>query len=144
MENAVPLFDARAAWAGMTAEQQAAIGIAAVIHAIGIVGEHLGRPPTQGFAAAAEAGGSALLAAIEDATGGDLGALTRPSLAPLDVTACRLCGCTEACACPGSCYWAEPDLCSRCADAIESVKARAGGVTPAAATAEDDDYGKPF
>jgi len=28
---------------------------------------------------------------------------------------CRVCGCTEDRACPGGCYWVEPDLCSRCA-----------------------------
>jgi hypothetical protein len=31
------------------------------------------------------------------------------------VVKCRACGCTEAKACPGGCYWFEPDLCSRCA-----------------------------
>ena len=28
---------------------------------------------------------------------------------------CRSCGCTEERPCPGSCWWVEPDLCSRCA-----------------------------
>lgn len=28
---------------------------------------------------------------------------------------CRVCGCTEDNACPGGCYWVEPDLCSACA-----------------------------
>jgi hypothetical protein len=28
--------------------------------------------------------------------------------------ACRVCGCTEMNACPGGCYWIEPDLCSAC------------------------------
>ena len=28
---------------------------------------------------------------------------------------CRKCGCTDNHACPGGCYWIEPDLCSRCA-----------------------------
>ena len=28
---------------------------------------------------------------------------------------CRVCGCTDYCACPGGCYWVEEDLCSRCA-----------------------------
>lgn len=27
---------------------------------------------------------------------------------------CRVCGCTDERACPGGCYWVEPDLCSRC------------------------------
>ncbi len=29
---------------------------------------------------------------------------------------CRVCGCTDERACPGGCYWVEPDLCSRCTD----------------------------
>lgn len=33
----------------------------------------------------------------------------------LGVPRCRVCGCTDAEACPGGCIWAEPDLCSRCA-----------------------------
>jgi len=27
---------------------------------------------------------------------------------------CRVCGCTDDHACPGGCYWVEPDLCSAC------------------------------
>lgn len=27
---------------------------------------------------------------------------------------CRVCGCTDALACPGGCWWVEPDLCSSC------------------------------
>ena len=34
------------------------------------------------------------------------------------VAKCRICGCTEARACPGGCYWFEPDLCSRCAGVL--------------------------
>lgn len=30
---------------------------------------------------------------------------------------CRVCGCTQNNACPGGCYWVEPDLCSACAEA---------------------------
>lgn len=32
-------------------------------------------------------------------------------------TRCRRCGCTEIFACPCSCWWAEPDLCSECTKA---------------------------
>jgi hypothetical protein len=28
---------------------------------------------------------------------------------------CRICGCTDTRACPGGCFWVEPDLCSSCA-----------------------------
>lgn len=34
---------------------------------------------------------------------------------------CRVCGCTWDNACPGGCYWVEPDLCSAC---VEKSKAR--------------------
>jgi hypothetical protein len=30
------------------------------------------------------------------------------------VRACRKCGCTDARACPGGCWWVEYDLCSAC------------------------------
>lgn len=29
---------------------------------------------------------------------------------------CKVCGCTEDRACPGGCYWAEDNLCSKCAE----------------------------
>ena len=37
------------------------------------------------------------------------------------VPACRGCGCTDAQACPGGCWWAEVDLCSRCAGAAHGL-----------------------
>lgn len=36
----------------------------------------------------------------------------------VDGPSCRECGCTDDNACLGGCWWAEPDLCSSCADAI--------------------------
>lgn len=38
---------------------------------------------------------------------------------------CRECGCTEAQACPGGCYWVEEDLCSQCAGVEEIADATA-------------------
>lgn len=35
---------------------------------------------------------------------------------------CRICGCTQTQACPGGCYWVEPDLCSACRRAIDHPK----------------------
>lgn len=29
---------------------------------------------------------------------------------------CRVCGCTDSCACEGGCYWVLPELCSQCAE----------------------------
>jgi hypothetical protein len=39
--------------------------------------------------------------------------------AKLKPRTCRLCGCTDACACPGGCWWVEDDLCSACQRAID-------------------------
>lgn len=39
----------------------------------------------------------------------------RPNLTAFGVAQCRVCGCTDQCACPGGCSWVEPDLCSACA-----------------------------
>ncbi|PKN06634.1 MAG: hypothetical protein CVU73_15830 [Deltaproteobacteria bacterium HGW-Deltaproteobacteria-8] len=36
---------------------------------------------------------------------------------------CRKCGCTETRACPGGCWWVEPDLCSACAPKTSKAKA---------------------
>lgn len=33
-----------------------------------------------------------------------------------ELRSCRECGCDEFHACPGGCWWVEPDLCSACAD----------------------------
>jgi hypothetical protein len=38
---------------------------------------------------------------------------------------CRACGCTWNNACPGGCYWVEPDLCSECVDADHSARSSA-------------------
>jgi hypothetical protein len=38
--------------------------------------------------------------------------------APADpVRACRVCGCTDDNACPPTCWWIAPDLCSQCTPA---------------------------
>lgn len=29
-------------------------------------------------------------------------------------SSCRVCGCTDLNACPGGCFWVQPDLCSTC------------------------------
>jgi len=37
---------------------------------------------------------------------------------------CRKCGCTETRACPGGCWWVEPDLCSACAPTAKAPRAK--------------------
>jgi len=38
-----------------------------------------------------------------------------PDLSAMDIRACRVCGCTDDSACPDGCSWIEDDLCSACA-----------------------------
>jgi hypothetical protein len=40
------------------------------------------------------------------------------------VRACRVCGCTDAQACPGGCSWAGADLCSACVSAPQGEPIR--------------------
>jgi activating signal cointegrator 1 len=35
---------------------------------------------------------------------------------------CRVCGCTNDCACPEGCWWIEPDLCSNCVGQDEGME----------------------
>lgn len=49
------------------------------------------------------------------------------SVAGGSVPACRGCGCTDAQACPGGCWWAELDLCSQCAGAAHGLLEIDGG-----------------
>ena len=56
--------------------------------------------------------------AIRRGCGIDIDAESRPEPPPLIADqpgTCRVCGCTDYQACPGSCWWVEPDLCSACA-----------------------------
>lgn len=43
-----------------------------------------------------------------------------------EVASCRICGCTDAYACPGGCYLVEADLCSQCAGAIGILRTVGG------------------
>lgn len=48
---------------------------------------------------------------------------------------CRGCGCTQAAACPGGCWWAAQDLCSSCARVergVDAMPAPAPGLERAA------------
>lgn len=58
--------------------------------------------------------GRLLLAVAEESDFEDLVADLWDNGVPLEEPTCRVCGCTEDNACPGGCYWVEPDLCSQC------------------------------
>lgn len=50
---------------------------------------------------------------------------TAPAMPPR-APACRVCGCTEFNACPPTCSWREPDLCSTCDDAAAALASGGG------------------
>lgn len=117
--RASTLLDPLAAWAALPTAVRDKIGAAAITQALGLIGSCQGLTPEQGWAAAEREG----MAQLEDLLRDHLpqafpeGLPLRPDLAPLGIDACRVCGCTDACACPEGCSWVEPGLCSLCADA---------------------------
>ncbi|WP_049974059.1 hypothetical protein [Azospirillum sp. B4] len=119
-------FDVLAAWRGLPADCQEAIGAAALVHILGLMGSMQGLSPAQGYRAAEHEGiqslEQAVLTHLPDAFDGD-GLPRRPELAGIDVHACRGCGCTQDHACEGGCWWVEEDLCSTCAGQAVCVSA---------------------
>jgi hypothetical protein len=43
---------------------------------------------------------------------------------------CRICGCTDARACPGGCWWVGPDICSACTPSKGAFPSPVGGRWP--------------
>ncbi|MDB6018432.1 MAG: hypothetical protein JWR19_2921 [Pedosphaera sp.] len=43
---------------------------------------------------------------------------------------CRTCGCTLSHACPGGCYWIEPNLCSKCDPSISCSSSSSSSPAP--------------
>jgi hypothetical protein len=112
-----PLFDALEAWHRLSAVEQQAIGVAAIISAIGYLGNDLPLEQQDGWNYEAAAGEASLRleVAVVRAIAEDWQTLPRPSLAPLGVRFCQACGCTEDYACEDGCHWVGPQLCSSCA-----------------------------
>ena len=119
-------LDGARIWAQLASEAQAALGAAAVELAIARFGVEVARDEREErmFLDAEEAAACAMDGCIEEHVFGvglvsDREAPGVPSvLGPF----CRECGCTEHDACwtppwGEGCGWAEPDLCSACADA---------------------------
>lgn len=59
----------------------------------------------------------------------------RRELVAAGASACRVCGCTDASACPDGCWWVESDLCSGCAVVAEDELLAAVAAELAAARA---------
>ncbi len=100
-------------WDQLTPEQQRAFGIAGIVHAIGAIGFLNGTEPHQAFMAA-DVEGLEIMGGILTEALNDPGALPRPDMSVIGIRFCRICGCTERCACGDGCSWIEDDLCSAC------------------------------
>lgn len=61
-------------------------------------------------------------AAMSETTENDIKDVFTESEDPQPIQKCRVCGCTQERACPGGCYWVEPDLCSSCEGIAEQIE----------------------
>lgn len=115
------MFDIKAAYAALSAEDQAAIGelglLMAYAHKRGVEIE------SQGTMARDDA--TRTLTGLDTAITEAIGLIVDlvpdypddagiPDLTPFGVQQCRVCGCTEAHGCEAGCSWAETDLCTEC------------------------------
>jgi len=116
MADPVPaLIDPVAAWRSLAPEQQQQLGVAAIIHLLGLHGVNVGLEPRAGFQAAEFAGREALIYGAAELLPGAFDPPHRPDLSALGIVTCRVCGCTDHVGCGDGCWWVEPGLCSACA-----------------------------
>jgi hypothetical protein len=112
-------FDARAYWAGLTAEQQRTFGEAFVLWFFARVAEtdYVGDQLSDAAKLRWEHAGFTALTLMDPPDPGQKRVLEGPDLAVLGIRACRVCGCTDESACTDGCYWVAEDLCSTCSRA---------------------------
>jgi hypothetical protein len=114
-------FNPRAAWDALDADQQRAIGEAALLLHVSTEAQAINsdHAPTPELVAADRRWEHAEQVAWNLLTetipvDADLYP-DGPDLAAIGIRACRECGCTDDSACPEGCSWIEVDLCSACA-----------------------------
>lgn len=120
-------IDGREAWTGLSAEQQAAIGAAAIEMVATWVGidAHALEDETPGpLARAFEAADCRCSDALQEAVTAALPSLeddgdTDRPLPSILGEVCERCGCSQFDACAEGCGWAKPGLCSACEDRTE-------------------------
>lgn len=140
MSHPLPRFDGASAWAMLPPEDQAAIGAIALEYVVArngidlysdVDGAALLHRP---FEAVEPLLMQALLDMAQEALIDQVPALTDLSrLMPVPSflgAVCRACACSEYDPCPEGCGWAEPDLCTVCA---ELAQPSASAPQPAAA-----------
>lgn len=122
----LPRFNGAEAWAKLTAEQQAEIGAIALEIIVNCHGEDAyftgldAKPEARPFIAAQPVLMDMLMSTVSEAIGPAVPALFDDDL-PVPIPSllggvCRACACSEYDPCPEGCGWAEPDLCTSCAE----------------------------
>jgi hypothetical protein len=103
-------FDARALWAGLTAEQQREVGEIALLLLVSEDGAGDGSVVGRRWEHAHDEAEHRLDRYLPIAAAFPEG----PDLEAVGVRACRVCGCTDRSACEEGCEWVGEDLCSAC------------------------------
>jgi hypothetical protein len=117
-------FDGVAVWATLTPDQQAEIGARALEYVVAAwVLTYDGDPDTSlAWARAGEASIDAAQMELESCVNTHIGQERmydqdgKPLVPSVVGMFCRRCGCSQYDACDGGCDWAEPYLCTACAD----------------------------
>jgi hypothetical protein len=113
--DTLPRFDAKAAWAALSPDQQRELGEAAMLLHYTIEGTDRTAPAEPALCWALEAGSVAAATLLRQIANPSLPSeFGIPDLTVFGIHQCRGCGCTDAHACPGGCSWVGPDLCSTC------------------------------
>jgi hypothetical protein len=135
----LPRFDGAAAWAMLTAEDRAAIGAIALEYVVNMHGEDAyftgleAKPEARPFIAGQPALMDMLMNAVAEAIANSdpvLNEALNDDAQPVPIPSllggvCRICRCSDYDACPEGCGWAEPDLCTACAESQGETAAEA-------------------
>ena len=115
MPDHPPRFDPRPIRAALSAaERDRIVDVALGLAYTEIAALHTGGPQAVGFEAAEHALQAVLRDALPAIALSVSAPFPLPDLSIFGIRACRVCGCTDAVACPEGCSWVGDDLCSAC------------------------------
>jgi hypothetical protein len=118
-------FYGEGAWSVLTQDQRAQIGAAALELAVALAGQAATEDPEAArvYIAAEDVVCSRMTAAAILALQGTLAAFQQIPVPSMLGDFCRVCHCSHFDPCPSGCGWAEPGLCTACADAASPAEA---------------------
>lgn len=113
--SAQPLLDPALAWASLPPDTQSRLGMAAIAHVCGALGDRDGTPADRAHEAAAAEAFAVMEAIVSAFLLGLRQAAPLPDLNALGVRMCRACGGTTLHAGNARRGWSGPTLCTACA-----------------------------